>query len=736
MRELCELPIDEIRSEYLKERSRPCLIKASTGSGKSTRIPIWLLEEKIPFILVEPRRVVVRSLYKYLNPLCDEQLSYQVRFDSNFVPNPNALIVTPGIFLNYLQSGFPFKPELILIDEVHERGREIDFALAVLKERKFQSISLLSATMDDIDFNDYLDFKTFQLKQVKYKIDLVYSEHSLLPSSTDLEDQIRKNLQFYDYFSALIFLPGKSELYRVKKCLSDWRHPVFCMHGGISPDEQRKILDHPGPKVILSTNILESAVTVNGVDLVIDSGLKRVLQYREGREVLSTECVCMASATQRMGRTGRTGPGRCVRLWSSRASLEKQSRPEILRSKLTDLALRANELHLDPKLLPFLDSPMEYQWDHANQEIDRYFSDKNKVTGGTELILGTEFLSMFKQLKMRNVPVSFLDHLLYLRSFHELVGDFTKILQNDFEKLEINLPLDLWARRNHRTQEIVNFWCNLRSTFGIENTPELSITERHEFLSILMQSFPEHSFWIHPKKRSTLKNDLGFECLMDSRLEHKELKACFVFSFFEFEGHRKNRVTQAELLIPILSRESVRFPITRREYSEPRLKENKLLRVTKNLFGSHLISEEEISLQGADLRKALYQNNLLESFLPGFEEYYFYYQLYQQEKGLDDSFMIDEVLKKLGFESIDDFEFIGLDDLFSSDFIRDLNNLRERYPRSLKEPGGSYSISYDLNRKEVYFEQRKKGKEPSKLLLSRFRNWKCYLKSSGRCVRL
>ena len=98
--------------------------------------------------------------------------------------------------------------------------------------------------------------------------------------------------------------------------------------------------------------------------------------------------------------------------------------------------------------------------------------------------------------------------------------------------------------------------------------------------------------------------------------------------------------------------------------------------------------------------------------------------------------MIDEVLKKLGFESIDDFEFIGLDDLFSSDFIRDLNNLRERYPRSLKEPGGSYSISYDLNRKEVYFEQRKKGKEPSKLLLSRFRNWKCYLKSSGRCVRL
>ena len=105
----------------------------------------------------------------------------------------------------------------------------------------------------------------------------------------------------------------------------------------------------------------------------------------------------------------------------------------------------------------------------------------------------------------------------------------------------------------------------------------------------------------------------------------------------------------------------------------------------------------------------MYQNNLLETFLPGFEEYYFYYQLYQQEKGLDDSFMIDEVLKKLGFESIDDFEFIGLDDLFSSNFILDLNNLRERYPRSLKEPGVVIQC-YDLNRKKFILSKEKKVK--------------------------
>ena len=238
------------------------------------------------------------------------------------------------------------------------------------------------------------------------------------------------------------------------------------------------------------------------------------------------------------------------------------------------------------------------------------------------------------------------------------------------------------------------------------------------------------------KKKFVLKNDYGFECLLSPKLWHKELKACFVFSFFEFEDHRKKRITQAQLTIPILYRESVKFPVTKREFMEPRLKENQLVRTIKNLFGFHTIYEEEISLHGADLRKALSKNSLLESFLPGFEEYYFYYKLYLQEKGLDDAFLIGDILKKLGFESIDDFEFIDLDDLFCSDFILDLSNLKQRYPRSLKEPGGVYSMSYDLSRKEVYFEQRKKGKEPSKLLLSRFRNWKCYLRSSGRCVRL
>ena len=216
-----QLPIDQIRSEYLTACNRPCLIKASTGSGKSTRIPIWLIEEEIPFILVEPRRVVVRSLYEYLKPMCGGRLSYQVRFDSHFAQNSKAIIVTPGIFLNYLQSGFPFEPELILIDEVHERGREIDFALAVLKERKVQSVTLLSATLDEKDFNDYLNFKTFQLEQAKYKIDLIYSEHSLLPSFAYLEEQIRKNLQIHSYYSALVFLPGKSEIYRVKNYLSN-----------------------------------------------------------------------------------------------------------------------------------------------------------------------------------------------------------------------------------------------------------------------------------------------------------------------------------------------------------------------------------------------------------------------------------------------------------------------------------------------------------------------------------
>ena len=736
MRQTSKLPIDQIRSEYLKECTRPCLVKASTGSGKSTRIPVWLLEEDIPFILIQPRRVLVRSLHKYLNPLCDGRLSYQIRFESHFVKNPRALIVTPGIFLNYLQSGFPFEPKLILIDEAHERSREIDFALAILKHRKFSPITLLSATLDNIEISHYLDFKTFELEQARFKIDLVYSEHSLLPSFVDLEDQIRKNLRLNLHHSALVFLPGKSELYRVREYLANWKYPVFCMHGGISPEEQRVILDHPGPKVILSTNLLESAVTVEGVDLVIDSGLHRILQFREGREVLSTEFISQASATQRMGRTGRTGPGKCIRLWSSKATLQARPRPEILRSKLTDLGLRAMKLNLNPRSLPFLDMPKDYQWDYADQEIKRYFSQSDQVIGGPELSLGIEFLAMLRQLKLRKVSNSFIDHLLFLCAFRETVGGFSKWLKTDFESSKIELPLDLWVRRRHHPQDLTTLWNNLRSTFHVSADYDLSVRSRHFLMSILMESFPEHSFWIHPRKNLVLHNDYGGECLLSPKMKHKELKACFVLSFFELEGHRKNRVTQAELAIPILSREMVRFPVTRREVQTPRVVNNNLVSTINNCFGPNKISEEEKVFQGCDLRKALADENLIELFLPGFEEYYFYYELHLQESGVQNQYSLESVLEGLGFETVEDFEFIELKDLFCSNFLSNLTNLIEKYPRSLKEPGGVYLLSYDLSRKEVYFEQRKKGKEPSKLLLSRFRNWKCFLRSGGRCVRL
>ena len=142
---------------------------------------------------------------------------------------------------------------------------------------------------------------------------------------------------------------------------------------------------------------------------------------------------------------------------------------------------------------------------------------------------------------------------------------------------------------------------------------------------------------------------------------------------------------------------------------EPKLKENQLVRTVKNLFGFHTIYEEELILKGADLRKALSENDLMEFFLTGFNEFHFYYKLYLQEKDLDDFYNIEDVLKRLGFESIEDFEFIDLNDLFCSEFRLELDTLKE-ISSVLKEPGGMYSLSYDLNRKEVYFDQRKKVK--------------------------
>lgn len=736
MREQEQLPIEVLRQDYLKALNRPCIVKASTGSGKSTRIPAWLIEEDVSFILVQPRRVVVRSLFDFLNTQFEGAISYQIRFEKKNIYNPRFLIVTPGIFLNYLQDGFPFDPDVILIDEVHERGREIDFILAILKHREFGALTLLSATLDQAHLAQYFDFKVFETIQRQFKIQLEYSEHSLLPTMNGLFEQIHKQLKHNEFRNALVFLPGKSELFQAKDFLKSLPYPVFCMHGNLDIKEQRRILELASPKIILSTNLLESAVTIDGVDLVIDSGLHKNLQFREGREVLSLECVSVASANQRMGRTGRTADGKCIRLWSRKATLKEQTKPEILRSKLTDLRLRSINMDIEPRKLPFLDPPNDYQWDYSDEEVSRYFSKSTSLTRGSEFNLGTEFLSMIKFLKNNGSPESWIDHLLFLCAYREVMGDLSKSLNQSFDDSNLLIPLDLWARRTNQATDLHVLYQNYRSVFGITKNFTITVQERHDLLSALLCFLPEHAYWIQNRENLKLRNDFGRECRLPRSMQHKKLKACFIFGFFEIEGMRRQRMTQADLAIPILDLDAVKLPVTRFQQSKPKLEGSSLLVNREGYFGPYRIFSEQLELSGADLRKAISDHDLMEIFMQGFEDYAYYYDLYMQHKNIDTSLDVEVLLERVGLEVLEDFELLSLNDLFEIEFRLALLNLKQEYPRELREPGGAYKMTYNLLKKEVYFSQRRKGKEPSKLLLSRFRNWDCFLLSAGRCVRL
>ena len=235
-----ELPIEKIREAFLTSKASVKVVRADTGSGKTTRIPLWLIENGLPFILIEPRRVVVKSIFDYVSQFTLAQsLGYQVRFEKNISSHCLGLIVTPGIFLNYLSSSMPLIPKLILIDEFHERHKEVDFLLAILKRRKELDLVLLSATLDLDRLNQYLDFECFDVNQGSFPVQVEYENLDVIPNSRNLGLRVQNGLKKFNWTVALVFLPGKREIFEVKNFLRTQGYTnVHAIYGNQSPKEQ------------------------------------------------------------------------------------------------------------------------------------------------------------------------------------------------------------------------------------------------------------------------------------------------------------------------------------------------------------------------------------------------------------------------------------------------------------------------------------------------------------------
>ena len=389
------LPIDGLLPAILRSlEERPNLvIEAPPGAGKTTRIPPALLSLVRGQVLVlEPRRIAARMAARRVAQELDQRLGatvgYQVRFEEVASAATRLRFLTEGILTRRLISDPGLAGvDIVVLDEFHERHLETDLALALLRRLQRTSrpdllLIVMSATLDAAPIAAALgDAPILRSQGRLFDLAITYQPYSAAPLETQVATAVSNLLTEKHNGDILVFLPGAAEIRRASRECQPLaaRHGllVLPLHGDLPAAEQdRAVAPAAQQKLILSTNVAESSITVEGVTAVIDSGLARMASDSPwtGLPTLAVSRISKASATQRAGRASRTAPGRAIRLYT----LEDFSRrpehdaPEIARRELSELCLTLRAMGIPhPGALAWLDAPPEAAVSRAEELLER-----------------------------------------------------------------------------------------------------------------------------------------------------------------------------------------------------------------------------------------------------------------------------------------------------------------------------------------------------------------------------
>jgi ATP-dependent helicase HrpB len=385
------LPIETLLPDIVASlRREPNLvIEASPGAGKTTRVPPALLALGGDVLVLEPRRLAARMaarrVAQELGERVGETVGFQVRFEEVAGPKTRLRFLTEGVLTRRMMSDPDLKGVgTVILDEFHERHLETDLALALVRRlqttrRPDLRIVVMSATLDAAPVAHFLgDCGSIKSEGRLFPLEVSYIPYSPAP----LEDQVAQAVEkLAGEGDVLVFLPGAAEIRRAARACEPLARRldllITPLYGDLSPAEQDLAVEPASKrKVILSTNLAESSVTIEGVRAVVDSGLARIATDSPwtGLASLEVKRISKASANQRAGRAGRTGPGRVIRLYTAEDFHRRadHDEPELLRRELSQLCLQLETAGIhDPLKLDWLSPPPTPALDAAESLLDR-----------------------------------------------------------------------------------------------------------------------------------------------------------------------------------------------------------------------------------------------------------------------------------------------------------------------------------------------------------------------------
>ncbi|WP_164968591.1 ATP-dependent helicase HrpB [Arcobacter sp. F155] len=478
------LPIYDVLDDIKQtlNQNSTLILEAPPGAGKSTVVPISLLKESWledrMIIMLEPRRVAARMVAQQMARLLGEEVGqtvgYQVRMDSCKSKQTKLLVVTEAILVRKLQSDQALEDVgLIIFDEFHERSIHTDLSLALSLQvqellREDLKLLIMSATLNSQELTKLLgdDVPTVSSKGKSYEVEEAFLDANIKQPdfktiNTVLLNTIQKAVN-EDDGDILVFLSGAKEINSLEKLLNeklkDREIEVLPLYSSLSKEKQDKAIlksKSNKRKIILSTNIAQTSLTIEGVKVVIDTGLEKQSFYNYSNAMNHLEQVFISqnSATQRAGRAGRLSNGKCYKLWHKGKILQESSKPEILRTDLSSFLLEVSLWGEDISELKLLDTPSQEVLESTRivlQEL-KMLDEKNEITtiGKKALALGVHPRFAYMILRANEIGFAYEACLLasllvekdiFKSSFQDtnIYSRFVHLHENDIDSSFIN----------------------------------------------------------------------------------------------------------------------------------------------------------------------------------------------------------------------------------------------------------------------------------------------------------